>query len=83
MNVIHNLRLLAAELAALEGEHDMAEKNYEAAIKIAGKNGFVQDKALSHELTSAYFHKRGDEFWANYHHEKSRESYLEWGLARE
>ena len=83
VNIIHNLRLLAAELASLEGEHDMAEKNYEAAINVASQHGFLQDKALSHELTSAYFLKRGDEFWANYHREKSRKSYLEWGLTRE
>ena len=79
VNIVHNLHLLTAELAALEGKHHKAEENYKAAITVATRNGFLQDRSLSHELASAYFDKRGDEYWADYHGERCRECYSAWG----
>lgn len=79
VNIVHNLYLLTAELAALEGKHSKAEENYKSAITVATRNGFLHDKALSHELAWRYFDKRGDNYWANYHHERCQESYSDWG----
>ena len=79
VNIVHNLYLLIAELAALEGKHSKAEENYKSAITVATRNGFLHDKALSHELAWRYFDKRGDNYWANYHHERCQESYSDWG----
>ena len=78
-NVVHYLDLLEAELAALDGKNDKAEEKYKLALAVSATNGLVQDKALSHELASAYFDKKGDEYWRNYHLGKCKECYTEWG----
>ena len=79
VNLVHNLHLLTAELAAIEGKHKKAEKNYKSAINVATRNGFLQDKALSHELASIYYRKQGNDYWAKYHKERSQEGYSDWG----
>ena len=79
VNLVHSLHLLEAELAALDGKREKAENSYKAAITVASRNGFIQDRALAHELTSAYFSKKGDEYWKDYHMEQCLECYLNWG----
>ena len=79
VNLVHCLHLLEAELAVLDGKNEKAEANYKSAIDAATTNGFVQDRALSHELASAYFAKKGDEYWRDYHMEQCQNSYLDWG----
>lgn len=81
VNLIHYLHLLDAELAALNGKIKMAQVSYTAAITVARKNGFMQDRALAHELTSAHFERRGDAYWKDYHMERCIESYTEWGAS--
>lgn len=79
-NVVHYLHLLVAELAALDGKNDkLAEEKYKLALAVSATNGLVQDKALSHELTSAYFGTIGDNYWRDYHIGRCKECYLEWG----
>jgi hypothetical protein len=48
-----------------------AKESFNAAIAASRKNGFLQDRALAHELASAYFKAQGDEYWENHH--------IEWG----
>ena len=78
-NVVHYLDLLEAELAALDGKNDKAEEKYKLALAVSATNGLVQDKALSHELASAYFGRIGDNYWRNYHLGKCKECFTEWG----
>jgi len=79
VNLVHCLHLLEAELAAVDGKREKAENGYKAAITVASRNGFIQDRALSHELTSVYFSKKGDEYWKDYHMEQCLECYSNWG----
>lgn len=79
INLVHSLHLLEAELAALDGKKEKAEGSYKAAITVASGNGFLQDRALSHELASIYFGSKGDHYWRDYHMERCRECYSEWG----
>ena len=81
VNLVHCLHLLEAEMAALENKCSKAEDSYKAAITVASTNGFIQDCALSHELTSAYFGRKGDHYWKDYHMEQCIERYSEWGAA--
>jgi len=78
-NVVHYLDLLEAELAVLDGKNDKAEEKYKLAVTVSATNGLVQDKALSHELASAYFGSIGDNYWRDYHLGKCKECYTEWG----
>eukprot|EP00984_Skeletonema_dohrnii_P000214 scaffold65_cov186-Skeletonema_dohrnii-CCMP3373.AAC.3 len=79
VNVVHHLYILDAELAVLNGKNKKAKKNFSAAITTSSRNGFLQDRALAHELSSAYFKAQGDDYWRNYHIERSRACYQEWG----
>ena len=79
VNLVHSLHLIVAEIAALEGKNEKAESNYISAITVASRNGFLQDRALSHELASAYFAGKRDEYWKDYHIECCQKCYSEWG----
>ena len=79
VNFVHCLHLLEAELAVADGKKEKAEASYKSAITTATTNGFIYDRALSHELTSAYFSKKGDEYWRNYHIGKCQNCYSDWG----
>eukprot|EP00984_Skeletonema_dohrnii_P002153 scaffold737_cov74-Skeletonema_dohrnii-CCMP3373.AAC.1 len=79
VNVVHYLYILDAELAVLNGKNKDAKEGFNAAIATSSRNGFLQDRALSHELASAYFRSQGDDYWGKYHMERSRACYLEWG----
>lgn len=79
VNLVHYLHLLDAELAALNGKYKKAQVSFTAAITVARRNDFVQDRALAHELASAFFERRGDAYWKDYHMERCLECYNEWG----
>lgn len=79
VNLVHYLHLLDAELAALNGNYKKAQVSFTAAITVARRNGFIQDRALAHELASAYFKSREDTYWKDYHMERCLEYYNEWG----
>jgi histidine kinase len=79
VNVVHYLYILEAELAVLHGNNKKAKESFNAAIATSSRNGFIQDRALAHELASAYFKAQGDEYWGNYHIECSKACYQEWG----
>ena len=48
-NLQHWDCLLTAEVAALQGKVHIAKRNYETAIIVAARSGFIQDAALSSE----------------------------------
>lgn len=78
LNLVHILYLLEAELSALKGNKKKAEESYKAAIAAASKSGYLQDKALCHELAGTYF-QNFDEYWAQHHFKCAEMSYKEWG----
>ncbi|KAL9186731.1 hypothetical protein ACHAXT_005969 [Thalassiosira profunda] len=79
VNVLHSLHLLAAERHALEGNATKAEEEYKAAIAVSSQNGFLQDRALAHNLARAYYAAKGDDYWAKYHLECAEKLYSDWG----
>lgn len=79
VNLVHSLHLLEAEIAGLDGKNEKAEGSYKAAIADALRNGFIQDRALSHELASAYFEGKGDEYLKDHHMERCLQCYSDWG----
>ena len=80
-NLVHTLHLLEAELAVLQGKNEKAEENFKAAITVASRNGFIQDRAFSSEMASEYYRGRGDDYWRNYHMENAIKCYSEWGAS--
>jgi hypothetical protein len=61
VNVVHYLHILEAELAVLRGNNKKAKESFNAAIAVSRKSGLIQDRALAHEMASAYFKAQGDE----------------------
>ena len=76
--VVHPMHLLNAECAVLKGNKTDAEEMFKAAAAVAARNGFLQDKALAHELAGMYFEAQGDEYWAKFNMDRAHESYLDW-----
>lgn len=79
VNVVHMVHLLTAELASLQGKKEKAVENFKSAIAGTAKSGFLQDRALSHQLASAYFEDQRDDYWKDYHRKSAQRYYLEWG----
>jgi len=79
VNLVHNLYLLEAELAVLEGKNGQAESNYGHAIDDAARMGFLQDLALTHELASQFYESIGDAAKKDLHTSSSIKYYSEWG----
>ena len=81
VNVVHYVHLVEAQLAALEGKNNKAEEKYKSAIATATRNGFIQDRALSHELASEYFAATTNDYWKDYHLDNAIKSYTDWGAS--
>jgi len=62
----------------LNGDHNAAEDSFKAAQSTASKHGFLQYKALSHELASSYYASRGDTYWEEYNLDRAIEAYSDW-----
>ena len=44
----------------------LAKESFKAAAAAAAfKGGFIQDKALIHELAGSYYLKKGDNYWVD------------------
>ena len=72
-------RLVAAELARLEGRDLEAERLFEEAIQSARENGFVQNEAIANELAARFYAARGFETIAQAYLRNARYGYLRWG----
>ena len=78
VNVVHMLHLLMAEYHVLNRNANKAEESFKAAATSAARSGFIQDKALSHELAGIYFKEKGDDYWAKYNLNSAHQSYVDW-----
>ena len=78
VNLVHLFHLLEAELAVLNEDHNAAEESFKKAQSTASRHGFLQYKALSHELASLYYASRGDTYWEEYNLDRAIEAYSDW-----
>ena len=82
-NVKHYGALFDAELAALRGMPEEAEKNYQFAISTAGRSGLLHDGALANERYGNFlFTDVKDRNGALYHWKTAIKLYTEWGATR-
>jgi len=79
VNMVHCLHILTAERSVLEGNKKTAVDDFNSAIKVAARAGFLQDKGLAHALASNFAAVHGDSYWAKHHKGSSQECYTEWG----
>jgi PAS domain S-box-containing protein len=71
--------LVAAEVARVEGRDLDAQHLYEAAIRSAHENDFVQNEAIACELASRFYRSRGFERIADIFIREARACYARWG----
>ncbi|HEV7528911.1 MAG TPA: ATP-binding protein, partial [Solirubrobacteraceae bacterium] len=71
--------LVSAEIARLEGRDADAMRLYEAAIRSARENGFVQNEGLAQEVAARFYAARGFETIAHALLRNARHCYLRWG----
>lgn len=80
LNVYHHEALLEGELAALNGNSEVARHHYGRATVLAGRRGFLQDSALANERFGAYLLKDlSDSDEATYRLQQAVQLYGEWG----
>jgi PAS domain S-box-containing protein len=74
-------RLVAAELARLEGDRGQALRLYEAALALAREHGFIQNEALANELCARFCMEHGLMARAGAYLRDAHYCYLRWGAA--
>ena len=78
-NVLHQFKLIEAELAHLHGKESAGEL-YKEAIRLATRGGFLHDKGLAHEQAGKYYkEKQRDSYWAAHHFDCAVQAYHAWG----
>ena len=71
--------LVDAEIARIERRELDAERLYDAAIRSARENEFVQNEALANELAARFYAGRGFEKIARAYLRDARDGYRQWG----
>jgi len=78
-NCEHKLHLLEAELYFFKGTTNKAIDKYESAILLSGRNGFIQDQAISYERASIFYLENRNDSRASNYYGKAHNAYLDWG----
>lgn len=78
VNIVHTLHLLTAEYNLLHGKTKEAETCFKHAQISAKRTGFVQDRALAHELAGLHYIKVDDEYWAKFNINSAHVAYTDW-----
>ena len=78
-NFLHKCRLVAAEMARLEGKDQEAMALYEEAVKSARENEYTQNEALANELAAKFYLAKGLDTVARAYLMEARYGYIRWG----
>jgi predicted ATPase/signal transduction histidine kinase/tRNA A-37 threonylcarbamoyl transferase component Bud32 len=81
-NFLHKYLLVEAELARLRGDDLNAMRLYQRASRLAARQGFIQEEALAHELSSRFYRARGFDDIAAMYLERAVRAYQLWGASR-
>ncbi len=81
-NFRHRYDLMRAELAAVDGDHEVAITAYQASIDNAKKHAFINDQALATERMGLFFLNKGNLTEASNYLKQASELYETWGSIR-
>ena len=76
---LNRSRLIAAEVARVDGKQREAENLYELAVQSARVNGFLQNEGVAHETAARYYASRGLDTVADALLERARSCFHRWG----
>ncbi|WNR46300.1 AAA family ATPase [Paenibacillus roseipurpureus] len=78
-NFLHMTHLMQAEWDRVCGRSLKAEQGYEAAIRKAKEEGFIQYEALASELAGKYYKQMGKDKFAKLYFFDAYMGYMNWG----
>jgi PAS domain S-box-containing protein len=78
-NFANHAALVAAEIARLEGRELEAERLYEDAIRLARRDGFIQNEGVANELAARFYEARDFETISDAYLRNARHCYIRWG----
>ena len=78
-NFEHKWLLLEAERERLFGESRHAADLYERAVRSAAEHGYLQNKAIAHELAALYYLESGFKGMARAHMTEAHYTFERWG----
>ncbi|MDC0708435.1 AAA family ATPase [Stigmatella sp. ncwal1] len=78
-NFLATERMVAGELARIEGRSEEAMRSYEEAIRLARQNGAVHHVGLASELAANFWRARQSPLTADAFAREARAAYLHWG----
>jgi len=80
-NFLHKLRILEAERARVQEKTDEAMANYDDAIDLARKEGFLHIEALAAHFCAEFYLERNRKRNAALYLQAARDAYLRWDAA--
>ena len=78
-NYLHKYLLLSAENNRLKGRHEKARIQYDEAIQLASKNGFIQEEAVGCELAAKFYAQIERNGLSEYYYRAAYNNFREWG----
>src|SRR5690606_36557933 len=80
-NFANRLALIGAEMARIDERHLDAQQLYEEAVRLARRDGFLQNQALACERAGTFYAERGLDTSASAYLRQARECYERWGAS--
>ena len=78
-NYLNKYHLVTAEIARVLGKNELAAENYDLAITLAVKGGYIHETSLAEELTAKFYLSRNRIKVAKYYLTDAYHGYLRWG----
>jgi PAS domain S-box-containing protein len=78
-NSTHDIALVEAELARVDGDYGLARERYDQAISLASEHRFRNQEALAWELAGRFYLARGMSNLAEYYLRSAHRAYRNWG----
>lgn len=79
VNSTHDIALVEAELARIQGDYGRAREQYDQAISLAHKHGFLNQEALAYELAGKFYLERGMDEQTEHYLRSAHRVYRAWG----
>ena len=79
MNYLHKFQLIEAEINAINGNINEADKLYQEAAKYAAKNDYTNELGIIYELQSQFYHRLNKNTDKETAIKRAYEAYKSWG----
>jgi len=81
LNYRHRYLIVEAEVARVEGNHDLARTFYEEAIELVKSNQYINDEAVYREIAGRFYRDTENNEMKNYFMNTAYVCYRKWGAS--